>query len=165
MDYQLKDTISFADMYAAVENATQSCFGSDGEFYPVFEDVARKRAILMAYTDIEVSRDIDEASDFVYTNESALYKEVTSMVNQEQLHALDSAIEKAIQYKRDTYVESLRLDIEAAKAELVKAVSEMSKIITLAEELTGDDMKALMAQLRESAQHAQAVAKKDEQQG
>ncbi len=79
------------------------------------------------------------------------------MVNQEQLHALDSAIEKAIQYKRYTHVESLQLDIEAAKA-----VSEMSKIITLAEELTGDDMKALMAQLRESAQYVQAVAKKDE---
>lgn len=106
IDVEVKPLLNFKELLIFVKDIVDICFDSDtGEYLPEVTDFSIKRAILDNYTNIELPQDIHSIYDCLYCTD--IIKEVTDVINSEQLsYAINSAKEK-INHRAQANVEHI----------------------------------------------------------
>lgn len=92
-------TIPLDVMQAFVRNASDACFGEDGEYHPELEDFATRLGVLIAYTNLAMPK--DPAKQYALCYGTPVFDEIVNTINSSQYYDIISSIERRVQSIRD----------------------------------------------------------------
>lgn len=128
-----------------INSVVNACFNDDGTFDPNAKEFARRIALIMAYTDIEIPESAAEQYAFVYGTKYFDY--VIEHANGDQIADIYNAIESSIEYR-------VRANTDALLGNIMKLYAEMNSVVSgmgnMYQDLSADKMAAFVQAVTDS---------------
>lgn len=147
--YKVRGRVGLADFGSAVMKIARSCF-KDGEYRAWILDYAIRSTVVETYTNIAFNGDDTEA-EYRFLTDTDIYENVISNIDEDQFDALITAVDEQICALDAQYNSARERELGEAVTMLRMVDQKYHQLITICEELAGDDIRDLAKRLQESA--------------
>lgn len=146
--FHVRPRIDMEKFGSACMTIAESCFNG-GKYSAWVREYATRRAIIDAYTDINMPEDTKLAFDLIMgTN---VYENVVLAINEDQYSMLITAVDEQIDALIEQYNSSREQELDEALTMLRIVAQKYNELVVLCNEIAGDEIKGLAAKLQESA--------------
>lgn len=128
-----------------IDGVVSTCFDEDGSYNPKAKEFAKRLALIVAYTDIELPESAAAQYAFVYGTKYFDY--VVEHANNDQLSDIFNTIENMIEYRVRSNTDALLGNVMKLYAELNSVVSGMDGIY---KDLSADRIAAFVQAVTDS---------------
>lgn len=148
-------TVPLDVMQALVRNASEACFGEDGEYRPELRDFAIRLGVLIAYTNLTMPK--DPMKQYALCYGTPVFKSVFDVINIEQYWEMESGIDRRIERIIDMQKNAPTRELMDGLKAIVDLFAE--PLLEMAEGAGGEETKAAVINL------FNAVGTEDKDQG
>lgn len=139
-------TIPLDVMQALVRNASEACFGEDGEYRPELRDFAIRLGVLIAYTNLTMPK--DPMKQYALCYGTPVFKSVLTVINNDQYWEIVSGVDCRIERIIDTQKNAPTRELMDGLKAIVDLFAE--PLLEMAEGAGGEETKAAVINLFDS---------------
>lgn len=109
VEIEYKEVLTMVEMKAFVDGVVDASFDNDGDYMPEFTDWLIRTNMIQLYTNVRMPQNIEKQYDILYRTD--LYEQIAGLVDQRQYAKIMDAIEKKLEYRRNSDVTAMRVQL------------------------------------------------------